>query len=265
MKYINTNKLEKVKIKKNNYYVLLDFDKTITSKSSLDSWKAIADFEIYGEEYKKEWEQLNAKYEPIELDYILDYETKKQYMVEWYEKSMDILYRCKLTYSQLLKSIQKGKLEFRKGAKEFLHKLCQKNIPVIILSSGIKNVIEEFLKINKCYYDNIFIISNSIKFKEDKMQEFTEPIIHSMNKKMEGNLPLIWKNKIKEKQYAILCGDNIDDIEMVKKEDLNKIITIGFLNYKINENLLCYNQNYDIVLTEEDACFQEIEKIINFN
>ena len=43
MKYINTNKLEQIKLSKDNYYVILDFDKTITSKKSLDSWMAVVD------------------------------------------------------------------------------------------------------------------------------------------------------------------------------------------------------------------------------
>lgn len=262
MKYININKLKEVKLSKDNYYVILDFDKTITSKKSLDSWMAIADFEIYGEECKKEWEQLNAKYAPIESNYTLDYETKKQYMVEWYQKSMDILYQYKLTHSKLLEALNKGKLEFREGAKEFLADLHQKNIPVIVLSAGIGNAIEEFFKLNHCYYDNIYIISNFIEFKEDKMQKFEKPIIHSMNKQVEGSLSPIWQDRIQKKEYAILCGDIIEDIQMIKKEDLSKTITIGLLNDKIEENLKFYQQNYDVVLTNKEACFQEVEKII---
>ena len=42
----------------------------------------------------------------------------------------------------------------------------------------------------------------------------------------------------------------------------DKTITIGFLNKKIKENLQVYNQNYDIILTEEEATFYEVEKII---
>lgn len=262
MKYINTSKLEEIKLGEDNYYVVLDFDKTITSKNSIDSWTAIVDFDIFGEECKKEWEQLNAKYVPIELDYTLDYGLRKQYVTEWYQKSMDILYQYQMTYSKLVKSIQRGKLEFRKGAKEFLTDLQKKKIPVIVLSAGIGNAIEEFFKWNHCDYDNIYIISNFIDFQEDKMQKYTDSIIHSMNKKMEGYLPTIWQKKIKEKEYAILCGDMIEDIQMIKKEDLVKTVTISFLNDKTAQNLKVYQQNYDVVLTDEEACFQEVEKII---
>ncbi len=254
----NSDKLEKIRLVKDNYYVILDFDGTVTSADSLDSWMAIIDFEIYGEECKKEIEQLNAKYKPIELDY----DIKKQHMADWYRKSMDILYKYQLTFSKLQKALQKEKLKLRKGAKEFLKKLHQKQIPVIILSAGIKNTIEEFLKIQQCYYDNIYIISNEIEFKEDNMQKFTGRILHSMNKGLEGNLPQDLRDRINQKEYAVLCGDIIEDIQMVNQEDLDKTITIGFLNSRESENLRFYQENYDIVLTKEEACFQVIEKIM---
>ncbi len=261
MKYINTNKLEKIRLTNHNYYVVLDFDKTITSKNSLDSWTAVIDFDIYGEECKKELEELNAEYEPIESDYTLEEKRKEQYMIEWYQKSMDLLYQYKLTYSNLQKALEKNVLEFRKGAYEFLERLQQKNIPVIILSAGIGNVIEEFLKKKECYYDNIYIISNFIEFQEDKMQKFTGNMIHTMNKRIEESLPETWKNIINQREYAILCGDIIEDTQMISKNK-DKTITIGFLNKNIEKNLPIYNQNYDIVLTEEESTFYEVEKII---
>ncbi len=263
MRYSNTNKLKQIQLEEDNYYVILDFDKTITSKTSLDSWMAILDFEVYGEECKKEIEELNSQYAPIELDYRLKDKVKEQYMAKWYQKSMDLLYKYQLTHSELQKALQKETLKFRKGAKEFLQKLYEKKVPVIILSAGIGNAIETFLNNEKCYYDNIYIISNFIEFKEEKMQKFTASLIHSMNKKIEGRLPETLQSMIDKKQYAILCGDIVEDIQMISREKIDRTITVGFLNEKIKENLKFYQQNYDIVLTEEEACFQEVEKIIN--
>ena len=50
---------------------------------------------------------------------------------------------------------------------------------------------------------------------------------------------------------------------MVPKNKLDKTLTIGFLNQKIEENLESYCKHYDIVLTKEEATFYEVEKIIN--
>lgn len=262
MRYTNTNKIEKISLRQDNYYVVLDFDGTITNAESMDSWMALIDFEIYGEQCKRDIEKLNGKYKPIESNYEMEHEIKKQHMTDWYGKSMNLLYNYQLTYTKLQKALQKEKLKLREGAKEFLKNLHQQDVPVIIISAGIGNTIEEFLKKQECYYDNIYIISNFLIFKEDKMEKFKGKIIHSMNKKMEGFLPEIWQERINQKKYAVLCGDIIEDIQMINKENLDKTITIGFLNNRTDENLKRYNQNYDFVLTEEEACFQEVEKII---
>lgn len=262
MRYSNTKKIEKIKISPNNYYVVLDFDKTLTSKESLDSWMAVLDFDIYGEECKKKIEQINAKYAPVELDYTLDKKTKEKYITEWYQKSIDFLYDHQLTKSNLKKALQKEPIKFRKGAKEFLQELQQENIPVIIISAGIGNVIEEFLKNQECYGENIYIISNFIQFKDDKMQKFNQSLIHSMNKNSEGKLPKDWIRRLKQKEHIILCGDLIEDIKMIPERRKESSILVGFLNSEIKKNLSLYKQNYDIVLTEEEANFYEVEKII---
>lgn len=202
MKYQNRTK--NLAIKKDNYYITIDFDKTITASKSLDSWMAIIDFNIYGEDCKKEIEKLNETYAPIELDYQISKEKKEQYMIEWYQKSMDLLYQYGLTKTNLQKSLQKETLLLREGAKEFFKNLNDSQIPVIILSAGIGNVIEEFLKQQEIYFNNIHIISNFIQFKGDNMQKFEGELLHSMNKTIEGKLPKNWQDKISKAQYAIL-------------------------------------------------------------
>lgn len=202
MKYQNRTK--NLAIKKDNYYIIIDFDKTITASNSLDSWMAVIDFNIYGEACKKEIQKLNETYAPIELDYQISKEKKEQYMIEWYQKSMDLLYQYGLTKTNLQKSLQKETLLLREGAKEFFKNLNDSQIPVIILSAGIGNVIEEFLKQQEIYFNNIHIISNFIQFKGDNMQKFEGELLHSMNKTIEGKLPKNWQDKISKAQYAIL-------------------------------------------------------------
>ena len=50
---------------------------------------------------------------------------------------------------------------------------------------------------------------------------------------------------------------------MVPKTNLTKTLTIGFLNKKVEENLVNYCEHYDIVLTNEESTFYEVEKIMN--
>ena len=83
-----------------------------------------------------------------------------------------------------------------------------------------------------------------------------------MNKNLKGRLPQAIQETIAKKDYAILCGDLIEDIQMLPKEKQQSTMMIGFLNDNLEQNWDHYKENYDIVLTEEDANFQEVEKII---
>ena len=66
MKYINEKKIEKLDINSSNLAIAIDFDKTITAKTSMDSWGASG--LLLGKEFKEKLEKLYIKYRPVELD-----------------------------------------------------------------------------------------------------------------------------------------------------------------------------------------------------
>lgn len=255
MQYINTNKLEKLKIANGNTYVVLDFDKTITSTESKDSWEICG--ELLGKEFKEKLNKYCDYYYPIEIDYKISKEEKEKHMIEWYSKDMELFYEYHLTKEKLEQAIKQCKDIFRKGAKEFLKKAKENNMPVIILSAGIGNVIEGILELNGCYYDNIHIISNFIKFDDNgDMIKFNDEMIHTLNKTIEGHLPSELDNEVKEKEYGILVGDLIYDINMIPKDKLENTVTIAFVSN--DNNLEDYKQNFDVVFDKEDANFASI-------
>lgn len=225
MKYVNIEKLEKIKLTKSNFYVAIDFDKTITARESSESWDASG--AILGEEFKKESYSLYLKYGPIELDYNISFEEKNKAMEEWYYSSMKLYYEFKLTKEKLKESINNSNLIFRAGAKEFLYDMYQNNIPVVILSAGIGNVIEQFLQKNDCHYDNIYIISNFIPFDEDgNIKEYEGELIHTLNKTMKGHITESFAEKIKSRSYRLLVGDIIEDKKMVPIEEWEQTVSV---------------------------------------
>ena len=261
MKYIKQEKLNKIKLNKDNIYVAIDFDRTITSNNSDDSWDATG--KCLGREFKNRLEELYQKYRPIELSYKISFKEKNDAMERWYKQCMDLYYKYNLTKEKLENSIEKSNLIFRKGAKQFLEQMYKTNVPVVILSAGIGNVIKKFLNKSNCYYENIFIISNFIEFDEkDNMKRFEGDIIHTLNKNIKGYLSKDFEENIKNKKYGLLFGDVIEDKKMVPEEQWNETISVGFLNENIDENLEEYKKNFDIVLTKEDATFEIINKII---
>lgn len=260
MIYINNDKIKNINFTANNFYVVIDFDRTLTSSNSLNSWSVLENSELFSKDFVNDTHQLTEQYYPYELDYSLDFKTKEKYIEKWYYQNMNLFYKYGLTHEILLNCLKQSKLEFRDGGKEFLEFLNKNKIPVIILSAGIGNIIEEFLKMNNCYFDNIYIISNFIKFQNNLMLKFSDNMIHSLNKKIQ-NLPIEFEKNLSKKDYILLLGDLIEDIYMVKKEDLNKTLTIGFLETKIEENLASYNKNFDVVFTENSS-FNDVKNLI---
>ncbi len=250
------------KINKNNVYVILDFDRTITAEDSADSWDASG--KLLGKEFAEQLNKLYKIYRPIELDYSISMNEKEKAMVTWYGECMDLYLKYNLTQQKVKESVQKSDLIYRKGAKEFLEKLAQEKIPVIILSAGIGNVIKEFLQKTNCYFDNMYIISNFLEFDETgKMKKFDNTkIIHTLNKTMNGKLPKEFQSKIKNRTYKILVGDLIEDEKMVEKEEWNTTLKVAMLDKPTKENINLYKENFDLVLIKKEADFRKISELL---
>lgn len=262
MKYINSKKLEELKINKRNVYYVIDFDKTITTNESDDSWGVSG--KLLGQEFEKEINQLYKKYRPIELDYKITIQEKEKAMIEWYEKCMNLYFKYNLTKEKLIKSVHNSNLEFRDGVKEFFYNSFQENIPIIILSAGIGNVIEEFLKEESCYFNNINIISNFMEFDEKgQVKKFdNSKIIHTLNKSLIRKVKKELLEKIKNKTYKILIGDLKEDEKMIEEAEWDTTLKIGILDNNTLDVLNIYKEAFDIVLTGKDATFDIFKEIV---
>lgn len=247
-----------------NFYVAIDFDKTITSSKSADSWAASANPKIVGEEIYKEMAKLYTKYRPIEMNYKISQEEKSKAMIEWYSSCMELYHKYNLSKRDITESIEKSRIIFRKGAKDFLLLMQKYNIPVIILSAGIGNCIEQFLKNNNCLLENMYIISNFLEYDENnKVKKFdNSKIIHTLNKNMNGHLPKKFEEKIQGKKYRLLIGDLIEDLKMVNESELENTVKIGIINQGMEESIVIYKEKFDIVLVNKEATFDKITSLV---
>ena len=136
-----------------------------------------------------------------------------------------------------------------------------KNIPLLIISAGLTNVIKAFLEEHDILYDNIHIISNEIYFENDIAKGISHDIIHSMNKK-----DIVLSQKIEEiikgRNNVILFGDNMNDINMVNKEKYEKVISVGFVNKENTKYTEEFSKIYDIILNEDEDFNTVLENII---
>lgn len=261
MIYINNKeKLEEFN-ETSDFFVIIDFDHTLTSKESIASMGIIPQF--LGGECLKERMKIFEYYRPLELDYTIEQNKKREIMREWAGKSFRLLSKYLTSQKIIEDALKNANIHLRLGAKEFLKDLYNKNVPVIIMSAGVGNLIKEFLKINDVLFDNIILISNFFEIKADRSYIDIDNLISSSNKNY-SKVPEKIRAVLKNKEKILLCGDIVEDIRMVDDEQKNKTLTIGFLDYNIDNNLDIYNKNFDIVLAGNED-FDSIKEVLNFN
>ena len=175
---------------------------------------------------------------------------------------MNLFYEYGLNSNILDLCVCNANVHFRQGFKKFLKGLYDNNIPVIILSAGIGNVIYNLLRINDCLYDNIDIVSNFIDFSDDgNMLKYNKFMIHSCNKSLECANNAC-NSTFRKKKHALLFGDLIEDLSMIPKKDLDKCLCFGFLDKMVDTNFEFYMDAFDVVLTDNGS-FEDVIMVLN--
>ena len=261
MIYINNQeKINNLKLNPNNFYVVADFDRTLTEGASDSTWGIFANANQVGKEYKEKRTALYNKYRPIEIDPNISEEEKSKAMTEWWQLHINLFYEYGVKEEAVKNAVRLGNMKYRNGAKEFLRKMNELNVPVIIVSAGIGNVIEEFLKLEEDLYSNIKIISNFIVFENGEFKGIAGEIIHALNKNVV-KLDEDSKHNLENIKNILLLGDGFADLKMISDKAKESAITVGFLDEKIEENLELYNKGFDIVLTNLSS-FDDVNNIL---
>jgi 5'-nucleotidase len=259
MIYIN-NKEKINNFKKESFYIITDFDRTLTTKESETSIGIVPKY--LGGECLEERMKIFNYYRPLELDYTLDVTDKQKIMKEWANKSFTLVSKY-ITEDNINKALENSNLHFRKGAKEFLVKMNTINVPIIIMSSGVGNIVKAFLEKEKCLFDNIKIVSNFYEFTNGKTHIDLKNIMATVNKEYK-RIPENIRNEIEQKQSGLIFGDLIEDIKMANMEKVSTTITFGFLDANVEQNLEEFNKNFDVVLTDNED-FNSIKDVLKFN
>ena len=233
-----------------NLVLVTDFDFTITKRFnyqkdiSLYSSYRFYDESLIGGDQQKILEiqnQLCNQYMKYETDSSYDKEIREKKVHEFYYKSLDVYINPNFTRNSIGKMLKKlkEKFELRKYTKELFELLIKLEIPIVIVSGGVKEVIIDLLK--KCIknFENyltqkkIIIIANELYFEEGKgCIGHSEDIIYAFNK--SNFVKKYIKNNFPNVKNVIVMGDHINDYDSVQDLELtkNNIIGIGFVNIK---------------------------------
>lgn len=244
----------------NRAFVVFDFDRTMTSSVSETSWGILEKNEIIDEQYKIDSKKLYEYYRKKEIDnYISDAE-KLKLMEKWMDEQVELLAKYKVdeeTFNELLNLT--SKMELRCGLENFLKRLEQLDVPVIIISAGLGNAVVKFLRDQNLLLNNITVISNILVF-EDGTIKIKNDKINSISKG-KIKIPNVFFDKIKNKDSLLLFGDQIGDLTIMNSFVTPQKISVCFLASDTKSDIEEYKKYYDIVADENES-YDNISKIL---
>lgn len=229
-------------------------------------------------DYDAKREALYEHYHPLEFSPLIPLHDKTKLMEQWWSKTHDLLIEGGLTCDAIKESVASSSIAFRDGVVELFEFLEEKEIPVLIFSAGLADVIEEVLrqKLHRTF-KNVKIVSNRMVFDNDgRLVSFKGKLIHVLNKNehaldmaapLHDNLGIDIGVEDEENAYVkqrtnvLLLGDHLGDLRMSDGLNYESRVSIGFLNDNVEKSLESYREAFDIVYLNDAPMWGALELV----
>lgn len=240
--------------------VISDFDMTLTrfahkGKRVPTTHNILNNRLLINEDSTKKMKELLNKYYPIEIDASLSPDEKLPYMVEWWTKVHDLLIQQRIRKDMLAHAVRDSSAMLREGYRAFFDCLAEQRVPLLIFSAGVGDVLEELIRQNHVFHPNVHIISNYMDFDHAGiLQAFKGQLIHSYNKRDGALSHATALRELHGRPNVLLLGDSLGDLSMADGVcEAQNVLTVGFLNDKVEERKESYVRSFDIVLIKDET------------
>ena len=134
--------------------VIADFDATITTGDSIQCHDMLGFSELMTPAFRREFAPL------------LDWATNPDVDgVAWWDKAHELMIKHGQPPRHLIpRMVRETRMEPRPGALKLLARLAVLQVPLLIVSAGLSDVIEEFLRQHDALTENITVCSNRLNY-----------------------------------------------------------------------------------------------------
>ncbi|TNN03517.1 hypothetical protein fugu_000546 [Takifugu bimaculatus] len=199
-------------------------------------------------------ELLNTYY-PIEIDPHRTAEEKLPLMVEWWTQVHELLIEQRIRKDLLAQAVRESRAMLRDGYKVFFDHLEEQQVPLLIFSAGVGDVLEEVIQQNRVFHPNIRIISNYMDFDQaGVLRAFKGQLIHSFNKREGAMSHVAALRELQARPNVLLLGDSLGDLTVADGvAEHQNVLTIGFLNDQVEDRRESYVNAFDVVLVKDET------------
>ncbi|XP_028423865.1 7-methylguanosine phosphate-specific 5'-nucleotidase isoform X4 [Perca flavescens] len=222
--------------------VISDFDMTLTrfahNGKRVPTTHNILDNQLLiDEDCTKKMRELLNTYYPIEIDASRTAEEKLPLMVEWWTKVHKLLISQRIRKDMLAQAVRESSAMLRDGYKVFFDRLTEQQVPLLIFSAGVGDVLEEVIRQNHVFLPNVHVISNYMDFDQTGvLRAFKGQLIHTFNKREGALSHAAGLRALQGRPNVLLLGDSLGDLTMADGVSQHQnLLTIGFLNDQTRE------------------------------
>ncbi|XP_065001663.1 uncharacterized protein LOC135634883 [Musa acuminata AAA Group] len=260
--------------------VIADFDGTLT-RYWIDGRRGQSSHGLLQQgnaEYDAKRQALYEYYHPLEISPTIPIEEKTKLMEEWWEKTHGLLIEGGVTYDAIKKSVSEATIAFRDGVVELFEFLEELDVPVLVFSAGLADIIEEVFrqKLHRSF-KNVKVVSNRMVFDEKGcLVAFKGKTIHVLNKNehaLDMAAPIHDKFGypngynpdsvlMKQRTNVLLLGDHVGDLGMSDGLSYENRIAVGFLNNNTEMSFKSYLDAFDVVYLN-DASMRGVVELVS--
>ncbi|XP_077407951.1 7-methylguanosine phosphate-specific 5'-nucleotidase-like [Vanacampus margaritifer] len=255
-------------------HVISDFDMTLTrfahnGKRVPTSHNILDNRLLVDEECGKKMRELLNTYYPIEIDASRTVEEKLPFMVEWWTKVHNLLVEQKIRKDLLAAAVRESTSVtsmLRDGCKAFFDQLAHRDVPLLIFSGGVGDVLEEVIRQHGVFHPNIHVIANYMDFDHSGiLRAFKGDLIHTFNKRVRALSHAARFPELQARRSVLLLGDSLGDLNMAAGvPEPRRLLTVGFLNDQVDARRESYVNSFDIVVLAQDDTMDVPNAVLRF-
>jgi len=238
--------------KSSDLIVITDFDATLTAGDSDQCHDLMGMSPLLSSSFREDFAPLLDWASNTAID-----------GVEWWDRAHSFMIKHGMPPRQLIpRLVREAKMTPRPGALELLKRLETLGVPVLIVSAGVSDVIEEFLRQHGALSENVTICSNRLNYAADSAPKSVspDPPITSFTKQYAYQSASTFFSAHADRRALIVLGDSVTDIDAAEHVPYHTSLSVGFVNSRPDQ--AAHAQAFDAVVQGSDGSLWPVMEIL---
>jgi len=191
--------------------------------------------------------------------------------VEWWDKAHELMLKHGMPPRPMLQRlVREAYMPPRHGALALLRKLEEMKVPVLIVSAGLSDVIEEFLRQHNALTENVTVCSNRLNYGADSVPQSVspeEPVTSFTKAAAYKNAAAFFRHH-HARRMILVIGDSVTDIDAAHEVPYDESLSVGFLNSRPATAMTKYADTFDAVVLGNGGSLDpltDLVELININ